>query len=160
QLDRRYPHLAREETTDASTGTIGAPLERLDLATVLKVSQAVAAEMDLEKLLDTLMRTAIAHAGAERALLVLSREGEKRVAAEPRTGGGTFTVHLAAEVVFASMLPEPILRYVDQPREIVILDDAAMMNPFSKDPYLATHRARSVLCLPLSNQAKLIGLLY
>ena len=36
--------------------------------------------MVLEKLLDTLMRTAIEHAGAQRALLILSREGEQRIA--------------------------------------------------------------------------------
>ena len=45
------------------------------------------------------------------------------------------------------------------PRESVILDDAAEP-PFAADPYLRRHRARSVLCLPLITQAKLIGLLY
>jgi GAF domain-containing protein len=33
-------------------------------------------------------------------------------------------------------------------------------SPFSSDPYVVQHRARSVLCLPLLNQAKLIGVLY
>ena len=50
------------------TSTIGAPVEQLDLATVIKVSQAVSGEIELEKLVDTLLRTAIERAGAERSI--------------------------------------------------------------------------------------------
>jgi PAS domain S-box-containing protein len=45
-------------------------------------------------------------------------------------------------------------------RESVILDDALAQNPFSADEYLCQKRARSILCLPLVKQAKLIGVLY
>jgi PAS domain S-box-containing protein len=41
-----------------------------------------------------------------------------------------------------------------------MLDDAALVNPFSSDSYIRDRRARSILCLPVSNQAKLIGVLY
>ena len=58
------------------------------------------------------------------------------------------------------MLPETVFRYVLHTRESVILDDAPILNPFSTDPYIAQRHARSVLCLPLTNQAKLIGVLY
>ena len=56
-----------------STTTILTSVEHLDLATVIKVSEAVSGEIVLEKLIDTLMRTAIEHAGAERGLLILPR---------------------------------------------------------------------------------------
>src|SRR6202011_2324535 len=43
----------------------------------------------------------------------------------------------------------------------VILDDAlASQNPFAADAYVRETNARSVLCLPLMKQAKLIGVLY
>ena len=42
----------------------------------------------------------------------------------------------------------------------MILDDASAQNPFSADAYLRQHHARSVLCLPLLKQARLIGVLY
>ena len=58
------------------------------------------------------------------------------------------------------MLPESVLHYVLRTRESVILDDAAAQNPFAADPYIRQRQARSVLCLPLLNQAKLIGVLY
>ena len=139
---------------------IAAPLEHLDLATVLKVSQAVSGEMALEKLLDTLMRTAVEHAGAERALLMLAREAGPRIAAEATTSNGMVVVRLHDEPVTGSLLPEAILRHVLRTRENVILDDASALNPFSTDPYIARRHPRSVFCLPLMNQAKLIGVLY
>jgi hypothetical protein len=41
------------------TSTIPASVEYLDLATVIKLSRAILGEIVLEKLIDTLMRTAI-----------------------------------------------------------------------------------------------------
>ena len=66
QLDEMHPHLKGEEPRAAPTSTIAAAVEHLDLATVIRVSQAVSGEIDPEKLIDTLMRTAIQQAGAER----------------------------------------------------------------------------------------------
>jgi PAS domain S-box-containing protein len=160
QLDQLHPHLRTEERGAGRTDTVGGLVEQLDLATVIKVSQAVSGEMVFEKLLDTLMRTAMEHAGAQRALLVLSREGEQRIAAEATTNGDAVFVQLRDEPVTGGMLPETILHYVLHTHESVILDDAANRNPFSTDPYVRQHHARSVLCLPLWNRAKLLGGLY
>jgi C4-dicarboxylate-specific signal transduction histidine kinase len=49
---------------------------------------------------------------------------------------------------------------VARTHESVILDDASAQHPFSADAYFQQQPARSILCLPLINQAKLIGLLY
>ena len=74
QLDHLYPRLKEESSISTPTSTILAPTELLDLATVIKVSQAVSGEMVLERLIDSLMRAAIEHAGAERGLLILPRD--------------------------------------------------------------------------------------
>ena len=160
-LDQLYPYLSTaEEASAALTDTIRAPVEHLDLATVIKVSQTISGEIVFEKLLDTLMRTAIEHAGAERALLILSREAEQRIAAEATTRRDTVVVHLCDEPVTGAALPEAVLRYVLHTQESVILDDAANQNTFSADPYIGQRQTRSVLCLPLLSQGKLIGVLY
>lgn len=72
QLDDSYADLRQEEPVSGPTSIMGAPVEQLDLATVIKVSQAVSGEIALESLIETLMRTAMAQAGAERALSLLS----------------------------------------------------------------------------------------
>src|SRR6202040_2129219 len=114
----------------------------------------------LEKLIDTLMRTAIEHAGAERGLLILPRGVEQRIEAEATTSGDTVIVRLRDVSAAGAALPESIVHYVVRTRESVILDDASAQNSFSADTYIRQHRARSVLCLPLINQARLTGVLY
>jgi GAF domain-containing protein len=160
QLDEAYPHLRSEEPAPAPTSTIGAPVEHLDLATVIKVSQAVSSEVVLNKLIETIMRTAIEQAGAERGLLAIARANEPRSAAEATTAGDTVFVRIRDEPITVDAMPGSMLHYVQRTRESVILDDAAASSSFAADPYVRQGKARSVLCLPLLNQAKLIGVLY
>jgi PAS domain S-box-containing protein len=160
QLDHLYPHLKKEWLTSTPTSTILAPAELLDVATVIKVSQAVSGEMVLEKLIDSLMRAAIEHAGAERGLLILPRNVELQIEAEATIKGDNVTVHLLGAPTAAADLPESLVRYVIRTQENVILEDALSGNSFSADPYFVRHRARSILCLPLINQARLIGVVY
>ncbi|HTZ68928.1 MAG TPA: ATP-binding protein, partial [Roseiarcus sp.] len=128
--------------------------------TVIRVSQTVAGEIVLEKLIDILMRTAVEQAGAERGVLVLSLGSEPRIAAEAVTGGEAIIVSLRDAPVAAVALPESVLHHVVRTNEHVILDDAAARSPFADDPYIREHQVRSILCLPLINQAKLTGVLY
>jgi PAS domain S-box-containing protein len=160
QLEQLYPHLKDEEPLPGPTSTIGAPVEQLDLATVIKVSEAVSGEMVLEKLIQSLMRIAIEHAGAERGLLILLRGEQPQIEAEASTHQGKIEVTLRQAALTPSELPESILQYVIRTRESVILDDALAQKPFAADTYIRQRHARSILCLPLINQAKLIGLLY
>jgi PAS domain S-box-containing protein len=160
QLDEIHPHLREKEPTPALTSTIEAPVEHLDLATVIKVSQAISGEIVLEMLIDTLMRTAIEQAGAERGLLIVPRGAAPRIEAEATTGGDTVVVQLRDQPVTGAVLPESVLHYVLRTRESVILDDAAAQPAFAADPYLRQRQVRSILCLPLITQAKLIGVLY
>jgi PAS domain S-box-containing protein len=160
QLDGMYAYLGEEEPAPVSTSTIGAPVGHLDLATVIKVSQAISSEIVLETLIDSLMRTAIEQAGAERGLLILLRGTVPRIEAEATTGGDTVVVRLRDQPARAEVLPESVLHYVLRTRESVILDDAAAQPQFGEDPYFRRGQARSVLCLPLITQAKLIGVLY
>jgi predicted ATPase/signal transduction histidine kinase/GAF domain-containing protein/CheY-like chemotaxis protein len=160
QLDRRHPRLREESAPFAPTATIGAPFEQLDLGTVVKASQAVSGEIELGKLIETLLRIAIEHAGAGRGLLILFRGDEPRIAAEATTDQGVVEVTLRQAAVTPSELPESVLHYVIRTREIVILDDATAPTLFSADAYVQQRPPRSVLCFPLIKQAKLVGALY
>jgi PAS domain S-box-containing protein len=159
QLEASHPRLRRESQT-APTGSIGVPVEHLDLATVIKVSQAVSSEIVLEKLIDTMMRTAVEQAGAQRGVLIVWRGGEFRCVAEGTTRNDAIDVELRDQPMAEMLLPESVVQYVLRTQEPVILDDAAVEPSFSADRYINQRQARSVLCLPLVTQAKLGGLLY
>ncbi|MFP4896421.1 ATP-binding protein, partial [Paraburkholderia sp. EG304] len=160
QLEEQYPYLRTEETVPGPTNTMAAPIEHLELATVIKVSQAASGEIHLEKLIGMVMRTAIEQAGAERGLLILSDAGDLRIAARATTAGDGLHVQLSDTPLNGAMLPESVLNQVLRTRENIFLDDAATDPMADTDPYVRQHRARSILCLPLMNGAKLMGVLY
>jgi PAS domain S-box-containing protein len=159
QLEQLHPHLRETPAPASPATTIGAPVEQLDVGTVLKAAQAVSGEIVLGELIKTLLRIAVEHAGAERGLLILFPSDEPQIAAEATTSRGQVEVTLCQTAVSAE-LPETVLHYVIRTRQSVILDDGSAQNPFSADEYISQKRARSVLCLPLVKQTKLIGVLY
>jgi PAS domain S-box-containing protein len=160
QLDRTHPHLREQLTVPGPMSRIGAPVEHLDLATVVRVSQAASGEIVLDKLIQTLMKIAVEHAGAERALFILLQGNLHRIEAEAVTTREAITVHFVGKTSTPSELPESVLKYVVRTQESVILNDALAPNLFSADDYIAQKRVRSMLCLPLVKQAKVMGALY
>jgi PAS domain S-box-containing protein len=160
QLDELYPHLREAESTPAPTGTIGTRVEHLDLATVIKVSQAVSSEIVVEKLVDTLLRMAVEHAGAERGVLILARGNELRIQAEASTSGSEVKIGLRDAPISGAELPETVVQYAARTQESVVLDDASARGAFSRDEYVNRTRARSVLSVPLVKQGRLVAVLY
>ncbi len=160
QLDERYPRLHEERLPASTTATIGTLVRQLDVETVVKASQALSSEILLPKLIEKLMRFAVEHAGAERGLLVLLRGDEQQIEAEATTGQGRVEVTVRQAAITPSDLPQSALHYAIRTRERVVLDDASVGNLYSEDEYVRAKRARSVLCLPIVKQTKLIGALY
>jgi C4-dicarboxylate-specific signal transduction histidine kinase len=158
-LDQRHPDVA-PQVSQTHLPTVETSLEHLDLATVIRMSQAVAGELLLDRLIETLMTIAIEHAGADRGLLVLPRGDDLRVKAEAKITAGTVNVNVVFEDAPVPDLPTSILMQVRRTQQPVILDDARGQTPFSTDRYLRLNRVRSVLCLPLIKQGDLIGVLY
>ncbi|MGA7634736.1 MAG: ATP-binding protein [Terriglobales bacterium] len=160
QLDELYPHLRESHRVAGATSTIGAPVEHLDLATVIKVSQAVTGEMALEKLLHTLMCAAIEHTGAERGLLILPQGAELRIQAEAITPDNSVNINLIDRPLSSAELPEQIVQYTARMLESIILEDASARGSFTNDEYICRTHARSILCVPLTKQGRLIAVLY
>jgi PAS domain S-box-containing protein len=162
QIDDHYPQLARRHDPpgdDAASG-IGTSVEHLELATVLKVSQAISSEIVLDNLVYTVMRTAIAHAGADRGMLIVGNEAGLRIEAEASTVGEAIAVSMDGAALDPGRVPVSIVQYAFRTRENVILNDAAQWQDYPADRYLREHRTHAVACMPLLHQGKPIALLY
>ncbi|ATB35299.1 sensor histidine kinase [Cystobacter fuscus] len=149
-LESLWPHLPssaapRDEQTTSSTDST-----RIDALTVVKAQQAVSSEIELERLVTTLLRAAMENAGAQRGALLLPDGDSLSVAAISETSSEEAS----------SELPWTLLAYVRRTREHVLIGDATRPHPFSSDEYLAHGRTRSVLCLPLLRQERFSGALY
>jgi PAS domain-containing protein len=132
----------------------------IDVATVIKASQALSSELVLHRLIETLVRIAVEQAGARRALLILLRADEPRIEAEAVCAHDTVEVSRRDEVVTPADLPQLALHHVLRTREPVVLDDASANSAYSEDEYVRCRGPRSVLCLPIVKQTTLVGVLY
>ena len=159
QLDERYPRL-QEERASAASVAIGPLAGQLDVEAVAKASQALSSEIVLPTLIEKLVQIAVENAGAERGLLILIRDLEPRIEAEATTGHNRVEVTVRKAVVTPSDLLQSVLHHVIRTQEAVLLDDASADKVYSKDEYVRQKHSRSILCLPIVKQTKLVGALY
>src|SRR5262249_32149602 len=138
--------------------TIATSVQQLGLVTAARASQAVSGEIELRRLISALMVTALEHAGGQRGLLILARGADLRIETEVASSHEPGCP--LEERVSPADLPESVLRYVIRTQDSVLLDDASQQNPYSGDEYIRRNHCRSILCLPLAKQARLIGVLY
>src|ERR1700753_4055970 len=100
----------------------------MDVRMFEKVSQAVTGEIELGRLIETLMRIAIEHAGAERGLLILLKDDTLLIEGEARFDRKRVEVELRPEPVTSAALPASLLHNVIRTQRSVILDDALAQN--------------------------------
>ncbi|MFW9263015.1 AAA family ATPase [Nostoc sp. CALU 546] len=167
-LEKRYPQLfrisKRETVSTNATRMISYTGENasdsLDLATVMKASQALSGEIVLGKLLAKLMTIVLENAGAQTGYLILEKSGELQIEASGAVDKNDVTVLQGISVSTSQQLPISLINYVARTKENVVLINATCEGTFTTDTYIATHQPKSVLCTPLIHQGKLSGILY
>ncbi|WP_446875233.1 PAS domain S-box protein [Phormidesmis sp. 146-35] len=168
-LETRYPQFFPQSSDvtytpiHATSRTTSARLDNaIDLAAVLKASQAISSEIELDRLLRSLMQILIENAGAQTGSLILENSGEWTIEAtcELNDSENVCTTQVLESMPMANRLPESIIQYVIRTHEPVILNDATHEGNFIYEPYIQHNQPRSLLCLPLLNQSKLVGVLY
>ena len=138
----------------------GAGTHQLDLATILKTSQAISGEIDLGQLLTRLLELAMENAGARKGCWILPREGQWRVLLGTEPDGGSGEALTAQALSQSTAVPQRIVQYVIRSGETLVLHDAAKEGRFRRDPFVARRSLRSVLCYPVRQQGRTVAILY
>ncbi|MGK7892164.1 MAG: ATP-binding protein, partial [Xenococcus sp. (in: cyanobacteria)] len=185
-LEQRYPQFLSQpsipqaqkiSSSISSSSSTSSTL--LDLASVLKASQAISGEIILENLLAKLMKIVIESAGATRGVLILpvqSKVEMGQVAAEPANKWvieALGTVESDKVEVLKSiplenvngnsdnpLVCQAIVNYVIRTQVNLVLGNAPMNKKFNRNSYICKQKPKSILCTPLVDRAKLVGLLY
>ncbi|HAZ47327.1 MAG TPA: serine/threonine protein kinase [Cyanobacteria bacterium UBA11369] len=147
-----------EIATSQVTNTTGTSISSaLDLTTVIEASQIISGEINLDKLISTLMQVVIENAGATGGALILERSGELFITAQS-VGN---ECHLQSISVDNSQeIPGSIVNYVWRTAETIAINDAIESANWAADPYIIQHHPKSVLCLPIQHQGMSLGILY
>jgi PAS domain S-box-containing protein len=152
------PWHRRKESAPAPPGGMFAT--ELDMATVMRASQAIYGEIDLEKLLAALMHFAIENSGAERGSLILCAEGDLAIAAQHEAGPGQVSLLADVPIEKAKDVSPAIVHYVARTREFLIIDDVTQNDLFKNDPYVLRRKPRALCCCPIIHKQRLVGILY
>ncbi|MBD2325435.1 PAS domain S-box protein [Alkalinema sp. FACHB-956] len=134
--------------------------QALDFSSIIKASQILAGEVVLDQLLTKLMQVVLENAGATRGVMILQEERDWTIAA--------MVDHPLTQVIrppkvpleSRSDLPLPLIHYVINCQEPIVLDEVRITSWFATDPYWQTHPVCSVLAMPILGQGKLMGILY
>ncbi|MEK5399906.1 AAA family ATPase [Paenibacillus sp. FSL K6-2859] len=133
-------------------------LDRVDSLSVVMSAQALSGEMEMSRLLATLMRIMLHNAGAEYGAVIFDHDGKWMVEAYGTSEAQHIeSVPLGEE---SSLVPAAIIAYAARTHEQVVLHDALSEGIFTRNTYVRNHKLKSVLCLPIMNQNKLVCLLY
>ncbi len=170
RLAERHPELAvgvaGARLPDPADGPISTVTQSLglgavvDVATVVRLGQALATEIELDRVVDQLMRIVLHNAGGRRGLLFLEQQGALHLAAEISVDPDIVRVGLRIPLEERPDLPLSVVQYVARTREVVVVGDVSRDPRFAADPALAERRTSSVLCLALMHQRRLSGVLY
>jgi PAS domain S-box-containing protein len=174
-LEKRYPRLlgiilqqAQSFTSFKETIALGtitythsssSNSEFLDLPTLIKASQAISGEIEIDKLLTTLLKIALANAGATKCVLLLKQEQYLQVVARVQEGQEPEllpSIPLESSQDVAISLVNTVKRTL---KPLVIVD-ARVSSQVAGDIYIQKHQPKSILCIPILNQGQLIGILY
>ncbi|MBE9563362.1 MAG: GAF domain-containing sensor histidine kinase, partial [Proteobacteria bacterium] len=171
QLEAKYPQLlatitpknlssnvTTTSTVMSSNATQIQMSTTLDLDSITKASQTLTGEINLSKLLETMIHIVIDNAGAEQGFLLLSKGEQWFIEAEGSIDKQEVTILNSLPI--EQYLPEAIISYVARTKENVRLDNASQDGFYTENSYIKTHQTQSVLCFPIVYQRQLRAILY
>ncbi|HXX67479.1 MAG TPA: AAA family ATPase [Polyangiaceae bacterium] len=167
QLERRHPWLAGSLSAASSLTLAHGETKlvvagALDLASIVKATQAVSGEMKPDRLFAKLMATIIENAGAQRGCLILKDDAidELFVEAMAQVDGEVRESHPRCRLDLSADLCPDVVRYVARTSDTVVVDDALHSESYRDDVYIRKNGVKSLLCMPVLNQGRLLAILY
>lgn len=135
-------------------------IQQLDLRTVIKASQVISSEIVLDKFLEKMLTTVLENAGAQKGCLLLDKEGELFVEVQGSIDDEKIEVRRSIPLTDWTGVPITLVNYVVRTMENVVLNNALNESLFGTDPYILKEKPLSILCMPVTNHGKMVGILY
>ncbi|HIK05922.1 MAG TPA: AAA family ATPase [Trichormus sp. M33_DOE_039] len=159
-----HQSVSRRISQQTAIGSKTSISDSLDLASVIKASQALSGEIEIEKLLATLMQVVMENAGASKSALILSEDdtSELRVTTVSHSADSASisTSFPSSSLEFSNDVPVTLINYVKRTEDILVIDNVKTVAFLAGDRYIIEKQPKSVLCIPIINQGKLLGILY
>ena len=165
-LEKRYsnliirtqiPEITKLDVTKTISSITSKTSKNLDFYTIIKASQTISEEIELNSLLDKLMHILMENAGANKGTLVLNNSGTWEIPIQCLSDDYDSCITHFDDP--DKSLPHTVINTVKQTQETVLINQLETETTFAGDPYLIEHQPKSLLCTPIVKQGKFIGLL-
>lgn len=159
-LEAAFPDLSAPAAAPEAPGpSEPARTSDLDLRTVMKASSALAAEIDMPRLLEQLVAIMVENAGARRGALFICKDGDCRLEASFDLASGQSEV-LKSIPLDDALACKKMVRLAYRTGETIVADDAQADDRFRDDPHVRASGVRSMLCLPIRYHEGFNAVLY
>ncbi|RCJ39893.1 hypothetical protein A6769_04855 [Nostoc punctiforme NIES-2108] len=142
--------------TSTATSSGGNINNILDLSAILKASQTLSATIQLDEFLQQLTQIILENAGADKCALLLPEDGKWQIRAITTLDSTSLKLEPLEN---NPNVPTALIQYVKNTASVVVIDDLKTNLPIIDD-YLIQHQPKSMMCLPILNQGRLVGILY
>lgn len=156
-VDQQRGGTARRSITQTDTHSGG---EGLDVQTVLKAERALASEIQLDRLLEEMLRIVLQNAGAERGVILLGQDDRMLVHGVATAQPPAVVVMPALELASYPDICAAAVNYVVRTAQPVVLSNAAESGEYINDSYVRARRIKSLLCIPAHKAGRLVAVLY
>ena len=156
----------RDPLTHSTTTISHNQYSSLDLATIIKASQALSGEVVMSKLLEKIMQLVQENAGAQTVVFVAksidqsSNRSITQLSVEAILSNHGHTIVESIPLAQYSCIPQALIHYVERSKSVLLLADAAQNSEFRLDPYIKANKSLSILVFPIIHKGELIGILY
>ncbi|MEH1766900.1 MAG: AAA family ATPase [Nostoc sp.] len=145
----------------ASTTTNTSISNALDFTSILKAAQTISSSLELDQLIASLTSIILENSGAKKAVLILPQDDIWQVRAI------TFINHEKIQTILESQLlddcqdiPVKAINYVKNTQKTVVINNCKTDIIGLIGEYMYRTQPQSVLCTPIINQGRLVGIIY
>jgi len=157
--DQQHTEIVNIKNTNFNDNYTRDNQHKLDLNAVIKAYQILSSERVIDCLLDKFTRIVIENSGAEKAYIVLFKEDKLIVECEGLLKDNEIVIRLSPPIHQNHHLPISVFDYVKRTEKNIILHHYTE-EIFADDFYLHQNKPKSILCIPIKFQEKVVGLVY
>lgn len=167
-LDQTYSELFAQwqSRTNVLTGTTSLEAstsntaDSLDTETLVAALSAVSSEIKLENLRHQFLKLVLENSGGERGLLIQERDGMLVIEDSIDARGQKVCNHPGVPLADCAHVSQAIVNYVLRTQQSVVVQDVTTDELFGQDLDFVSRGMRSVLCLPILHQGRLLAIVY
>ncbi|AFY59037.1 PAS domain S-box [Rivularia sp. PCC 7116] len=130
-----------------------------DLNAIVKASEAIQSEMDIENLPSAALEIILETASAQKGCLILEKDQQLFIEAIKNNEDSNKIIAKSMPVATCVDIPQEIINHAIIFQESIVIQNATD-SIYSHDIYIERHKSKSILCIPINFQSKFIGIIY